>query len=230
MTLRVILADDQGIVRSGLRLILESEPDIEVVGEAVDGAQAVDAGRRIRPDLVLMDIRMPRMDGVEATRLLAGPAVDDPVPVLILTTYNLDEYVFAALRAGASGFLLKHITPDELIDAVRLVAAGEGLIAPAVTRRLIEEFAQLPPRRPPEPPGAYTSLTDRERDVLDLLVRGRSNAQIAKDLFVEPSTVKTHVGKVLSKLGLRDRVAAVIWAYEIGLVRPGDAGPADAGR
>jgi DNA-binding NarL/FixJ family response regulator len=194
----------------------------ETVDAAADGAQAVEAGRRIRPDLVLMDIRMPHMDGVEATRLLAGPAVRDPVAVLVLTTYNLDEYVFAALRAGAAGFLLKHITPDELVDAVRLVAAGEGLIAPAVTRRLIEEFAQLPARGPTEPPGPYASLTDRERDVLDLLVRGHSNAQIAKELFVEPSTVKTHVGNVLAKLGLRDRVAAVIWAYEVGLVRPGE--------
>jgi DNA-binding NarL/FixJ family response regulator len=225
VTVRVILADDQGIVRSGLRLILESERDIEIVGEVADGLQAVEAARRLRPDLVLMDIRMPRMDGVEATRLLAGPAVDDPVAVLILTTYNLDEYVFAALRAGAAGFLLKHITPEELVDAVRLVAVGEGLIAPAVTRRLIEEFAQLPERRPAEPPGIYASLTDRERAVLDLLVRGRSNAEIAGELFVEPSTVKTHVGNVLAKLSLRDRVAAVIWAYEAGLVQPGDGRP-----
>jgi DNA-binding NarL/FixJ family response regulator len=225
VTVRVILADDQGIVRSGLRLILESEPDIEVVGEAADGMQAVEAARRLRPDLVLMDIRMPRMDGVEATRLLAGPAVGDPVAVLILTTYNLDEYVFAALRAGAAGFLLKHITPEELVDAVRLVAVGEGLIAPSVTRRLIEEFAQLPERRPAEPPGVYASLTDRERAVLDLLVRGRSNAEIAGELFVEPSTVKTHVGNVLAKLSLRDRVAAVIWAYEVGLVQPADGRP-----
>jgi DNA-binding NarL/FixJ family response regulator len=225
MTLRLVLADDQGIVRSGLRLILESEPDIEVVGEAADGAQAVETARRLRPDLVLMDIRMPRLDGVEATRQLAGPGTDDPVSVLILTTYNLDEYVFAALRAGAAGFLLKHITPEELVDAVRLVAAGEGLIAPAVTRRLIEEFAQLPERRPAAPPGIYASLTDRERAVLDLLVRGRSNAEIAGELFVEPSTVKTHVGNVLAKLSLRDRVAAVIWAYEAGLVQPGDGRP-----
>ena len=223
MSLRVVLADDQGIVRSGLRLILESEPDIEVVGEAADGAQAVEAGRRLRPDLVLMDIRMPRMDGVEATRRLAGVGVGDPVPVLILTTYNLDEYVFAALRAGAAGFLLKHITPEELVEAVRVVAAGEGLISPAVTRRLIEEFAQLPERRPVEPPPPYASLTDRERAVLDLLVRGRANAEIAAELFVEPSTVKTHVGNLLAKLGLRDRVAAVIWAYEAGLVHPGEA-------
>jgi DNA-binding NarL/FixJ family response regulator len=222
VSLRVVLADDQGIVRSGLRLILESEPDIEVVGEAADGAQAVEAGRRLRPDLVLMDIRMPRMDGVEATRRLAGGGVGDPVTVLILTTYNLDEYVFAALRAGAAGFLLKHITPEELVDAVRVVAAGEGLISPAVTRRLIEEFAMLPERRPVEPPPPYASLTDRERAVLDLLVRGRANAEIAAELFVEPSTVKTHVGNLLAKLGLRDRVAAVIWAYEVGLVQPGE--------
>jgi DNA-binding NarL/FixJ family response regulator len=216
--IRVVLVDDQALVRTGLRLVLEAEPDIEVVGEAADGHQAVEAAR-LRPDLMLMDIRMPNLDGIEATRRLAGPGVADPVRVLVLTTYDVDEYVFAALRAGASGFLLKHTSPEGLVEAVRTVASGDGLIAPAVTRRLIAEFARAPAA--PAPPAELERLTDREREVLELVARGRSNAEIARELVVGPATVKTHVGRVLTKLGLRDRVEAVIWAYEAGVVQPG---------
>jgi DNA-binding NarL/FixJ family response regulator len=217
--IRVVLADDQGLVRTGLRLVLEAEPDIEVVAEAADGLQAV-AAARLRPDLVLMDIRLPNLDGIEATRRLAGPGVADPVRVLVLTTYDVDEYVFAALRAGACGFLLKHTSPEALVEAVRTVAAGDGLIAPAVTRRLIAEFARAP-AAPAAPPAELERLTDREREVLELVARGRSNAEIARELVVGQATVKTHVGRVLTKLSLRDRVEAVIWAYEAGLVQPG---------
>ena len=216
--IRLVLADDQALVRTGLRLVLEAEPDIEVVAEAADGLQAVEAAR-LRPDLVLMDIRMPNLDGIEATRRLAGPGVADPVRVLVLTTYDVDEYVFAALRAGACGFLLKHTSPEALVEAVRTVASGDGLIAPAVTRRLIAEFARAPAAR--RPPAELGRLTEREREVLELVARGRSNAEIARELVVGPATVKTHVGRVLTKLGLRDRVEAVIWAYEAGLVQPG---------
>ncbi len=216
--IRVVLADDQALVRTGLRLVLEAEPDIEVVGEAADGLQAIEAAR-LRPDLFLMDIRMPNLDGIEATRRLAGPGVADPVKVLVLTTYDVDEYVFAALRAGACGFLLKHTSPERLVEAVRTVASGDGLIAPAVTRRLIAEFARAPAAR--RPPAELARLTEREREVLELVARGRSNAEIAQELVVGPATVKTHVGRVLTKLGLRDRVEAVIWAYEAGLVQPG---------
>ena len=216
--IRVVLVDDQALVRTGLRMVLEAEPDIEVVGEAADGLRAVEAAR-LRPDLVLMDIRMPNLDGIEATRRLAGPGVADPVRVLILTTYDVDEYVFAALRAGAWGFLLKHTSPEGLVEAGRTVASGDGLIAPEVTRRLIAEFARAPAA--PAPPPELDRLTDREREVLELVARGRSNAEIARDLVVGPATVKTHVGRVLTKLGLRDRVEAVIWAYEAGLVQPG---------
>jgi DNA-binding NarL/FixJ family response regulator len=216
--IRVVLVDDQALVRTGLRLVLEAEPDIEVVGEAADGLQAVEAAR-LHPDLFLMDIRMPNLDGIEATRRLAGRGVADPARVLILTTYDLDEYVFAALRAGASGFLLKHTSPEGLVEAVRTVASGDGLIAPAVTRRLIAEFARTPaPRRPPT---ELDGLTEREREVLELVARGRSNAEIARELIVSTATVKTHVGRVLAKLGLRDRIEAVIWAYEAGVVQPG---------
>ena len=216
--IRVVLVDDQALVRTGLRLVLEAEPDIEVVGEAADGLQALEAAR-LRPDLFLMDIRMPNLDGIEATRRLAGPAVADPVRVLVLTTYDVDEYVFEALRAGACGFLLKHTSPERLVEAVRTVASGDGLIAPAVTRRLIAEFARAPAA--PTPPAELDRLTEREREVLELVARGRSNAEIARELVVGPATVKTHVGRVLTKLGLRDRVEAVIWAYEAGLVQPG---------
>jgi DNA-binding NarL/FixJ family response regulator len=219
MTIRAVLVDDQALVRTGFRMVLDAEADIEVVGEAADGLQAIQAARRLRPDLVLMDIRMPNLDGIQATRQLAGPGVADPVCVLILTTYDVDEYVFAALRAGACGFLLKHTSPEELVEAIRTVASGEGLIAPAVTRRLIAEFARTPAA--PAPPRELERLTEREREVLALVARGKSNAEIARELVVGATTVKTHVGRVLTKLGLRDRIQAVIYAYEAGLIRPG---------
>jgi DNA-binding NarL/FixJ family response regulator len=217
--IRVLLADDQALVRAGFRMVLEAQPDIEVLGEAADGRQAVEATRRLRPDVVLMDIRMPVTDGIDATRELCGPGAATGANVLILTTYDLDEYVFAALRAGACGFLLKHTSPEGLVEAVRTVAAGDGLIAPSVTRRLIAEFARTPATSPP--PTELEQLTERERAVLELVARGRSNAEIAEELVVGATTVKTHVGHVLTKLGLRDRIQAVIYAYETGLVTPG---------
>ncbi len=219
MTIRVVLVDDQALVRTGFRMVLDAEADIEVAGEAADGLQAIQAARRLRPDVVLMDIRMPNLDGIQATQQLAGPDVADPVGVLILTTYDVDAYVFAALRAGACGFLLKHTSLEELVEAIRTVASGEGLIAPAVTRRLIAEFARTPAA--PEPPRELERLTEREREVLALVARGKSNAEIARELVVGATTVKTHVGRVLTKLGLRDRIQAVIYAYEAGLIRPG---------
>lgn len=222
MTIRLLLADDQDLVRTGVRMILESEPDLEIVGEARDGREAVAKARRLRPDVVLMDIRMPAVDGVAATAELT--ALEPPLStrVLILTTYDLDEYVFAALRAGAAGFLLKHAPSDELVAAVRTVARGDGLLAPQITRRVIEAFADVPTPSG-DPPAELARLTERERDTFDLVVRGRTNAEIAQALHVEPSTVKTHVAHALGKLGLRDRVAAVIYAYEHGLLAPGDA-------
>ncbi|MFL6190246.1 MAG: response regulator [Actinomycetes bacterium] len=219
--IRVLVVDDQGLVRAGFRMILEAQPDIEVVGEAADGLDAVAAARRLRPDVVLMDIRMPRLDGLEATRRLAGPGVADPVRVLMLTTFDLDEYVFEALRAGASGFLLKDLPREDLVAAVRVVAAGDALLAPQVTRRLIEEFARRPPPAGGRDPAALAALTARERETLELLARGLTNAELAEALYVSEHTVKTHVGNVLAKLGLRDRIHAVILAYEIGLVQPG---------
>jgi DNA-binding NarL/FixJ family response regulator len=220
VTIRVLLVDDQDLVRTGVRMILEVEDDIAVVGEARDGSEAVTMARRLRPDVILMDVRMPDVDGVEATRRLS--ALDPPLPsqVLILTTYDLDEYVFAALRAGAAGFLLKHAPGEALVDGIRTVARGEGLLAPQITRRVIEAFADVPDE-PGPPPLELDRLTSRERDVFALLVRGRTNAEIAGELFVEPSTVKTHVAHALAKLGLPDRVAAVIYAYESGLLTPG---------
>jgi DNA-binding NarL/FixJ family response regulator len=221
-TIRVLVVDDQGLVRAGFRMILEAQPDIEVVGEAADGLDAVAAARRLRPDVVLMDIRMPRLDGLEATRRLAGPGVADPVRVLMLTTFDLDEYVFEALRAGASGFLLKDLPREDLVAAVRVVAAGDALLAPQVTRRLIEEFARRPAPGGGDP-AALAALTARERETLELLARGLTNAELAEALYVSEHTVKTHVGNVLAKLGLRDRIHAVILAYEVGLVQPGQA-------
>ena len=222
MTIRIVVADDQELVRAGFRAILDAQPDMEVVAEAADGVQAVEAARRWRPDVVLMDVRMPRMDGLEATRRLAGPDAAGPVKVLMVTTFDLDEYVFEALRAGAAGFLLKDVRRSGLVEAVRVVAAGEALLAPSVTRRLIGEFvrARPPARTSRNPPPEISTLTAREREVLELIARGRSNAEIAADLTIGEQTVKTHVSNVLSKLLLRDRVHAVILAYETGLIRP----------
>jgi DNA-binding NarL/FixJ family response regulator len=218
---RVLIADDQALVRAGFRKLLEAA-DIEVVGEAADGQQAVDRARRLRPTLVLMDIRMPRLDGIEATRRLTS-ADGDAMRVLILTTFGLDEYVYEALRAGASGFMLKDAPPEELLAAVEVVARGDALIAPAVTRSVIEEFARRSPAPGPLPP-QLEELTAREREVLELLARGLSNAEIAERLVVSDGTVKTHVAHVLAKLGVRDRVHAVILAYESGVISPGQIG------
>ena len=218
--IRVVLVDDQALVRTGLRMVLEAEPDIEVVGEAADGLQAVEAAR-LRPDLMLMDIRMPNLDGIEATRRLAGPGVVDPVRVLVLTTYDVDEYVFEALRAGACGFLLKHTSPEGLVEAVRTVASGDGLIAPAVTRRLIAEFATRAGRGPAASSPDLEQLTEREREVMGLVAAGLSNDEIAAKLVVSPATAKTHVSRAMVKLGARDRAQLVVFAYESGLVRPG---------
>jgi DNA-binding NarL/FixJ family response regulator len=215
--LRIVVVDDQHLVRTGFRMILESEDDLEVVGEAPDGASAVQMCRRLDPDVVLMDVRMPVMDGIEATGRLAGPDVAHPTRVLILTTFDLDDYVYAALRNGASGFVLKDTPPEDLVRAVRLVARGEALLAPSVTRRLIDELAQV--ARPAPPPG-LALLTEREREVLTHMARGQSNGEIADELSLGETTVKTHVGRVLTKLGLRDRVQAVVLAYESGLVSP----------
>jgi DNA-binding NarL/FixJ family response regulator len=221
--IKVVLADDQELVRTGFRMILRAEGDLEVVGEAADGDEAVTLAARLRPDVVLMDIRMPRLDGLAATRkILALPATK--TRVLILTTFDEDAYVFEALRAGASGFLLKTVPADQLVAGVREVAAGEALLAPAITRRLIERFAEaIEPD--PTPPRGYYELTAREREVFLLLARGLSNAEIAAELIVEPSTIKTHVAAVLSKLGVRDRVGAVVVAYESGLVGRRSAQP-----
>jgi DNA-binding NarL/FixJ family response regulator len=217
VTVRVVIADDQALVRTGFRAIVSHEPDLDVVGEAGDGYAAVEQARLHRPDVVLMDIRMPGMDGLEATRLLATNG--STTRVLILTTFDLDEYVFTALRAGASGFLLKDAPADQLLTAIRVIAAGDALIAPSVTRRLIAEFAHRP--APTDRPEQLESLTPRERDVLRLLARGMSNAEIAAALFLGDATIKTHVSRILAKLGLRDRVQAVVLAYESGLTRPG---------
>jgi DNA-binding NarL/FixJ family response regulator len=225
VTIRLLLADDQDLVRTGVRMILETEPDLEIVGEARDGREAVAKARRLQPDVVLMDIRMPDVDGVAATAELTALQPPLATRVLILTTYDLDEYVFAALRVGAAGFLLKHAPSDELVAAVRTVARGEGLLAPQITRRVIEAFADVP-ELSGDPPEELARLTERERDTFDLVVRGRTNAEIAQALHVEPSTVKTHVAHALAKLGLRDRVAAVIFAYEHGLLAPGDGAAA----
>ncbi|GAA2759522.1 response regulator transcription factor [Actinopolymorpha rutila] len=218
---RVLLVDDQPLLRTGFRMILESEPDIVVVGEAGDGQKAVAEARALQPDVVLMDIRMPRMDGVEATRLITGTERGGTVRVLVLTTFDLDEYVVDALRAGASGFLLKDVPPEDLADAIRIVARGEAVVAPTVTRRLLDRFATVLPSTNTESAQELAHLTEREREVLRLMSRGMSNAEIAGELYVSETTVKTHVGNVLAKLGLRDRVQAVVFAYESGLVRPG---------
>lgn len=217
MTIRVLVADDQQMVRAGFRLILSAEPDIEVVAEASDGGEAVTLARQLRPDVVLMDIRMPTLDGLAATRKLLVDAPAGVARVIVLTTFDDDEYVFGALQAGASGFLLKNSAPERLIDAIRVVAGGEALLAPSVTRQVIDEFARHPARRVAPPP-ELSELTDRERDVLREIATGLTNAEIAARLYVSEATVKTHVSRLLMKLGLRDRVHAVIYAYEHGLV------------
>jgi DNA-binding NarL/FixJ family response regulator len=213
VNIRVLLADDQPLVLAGLRTILEAEPDIEVVGEARDGERAVALARDLAPDVVLMDVRMPRVDGLTATRQLAG----DPVRVVMLTTFDLDEYVYEALRAGACGFLVKDIPDDQLAAGVRAAARGETLLAPSVTRRLIETYTRRPPGSQALPPGA-DELTAREREIWLLIARGLSNSEIAQQLIIGEATVKTHVARVLAKLGARDRVSAVVLAYEAGLV------------
>jgi DNA-binding NarL/FixJ family response regulator len=224
VTVRIVVADDHHVVRTGFAALLGTQPDFTVVGTACDGTEAVRVCRELSPDVVLMDVRMPGMDGIEATRLLAGTAGEGP-RVLILTTFDLDHYVYDALCAGASGFLLKDATAERLFDAVRVVAAGEALLAPAVTRRLISEFARLRPRPDAPPAAALATLTPRETQVLRLVAAGLSNPEIAARLVVTEETVKTHVSRMLSKLGLRDRTQAVVTAYETGLVVPGSKAP-----
>ena len=217
--MRILLADDQPLLRTGFRMVLGGEPDLDIVAEAGDGVEAVDLARRLLPDVVLMDIRMPRMDGVAATRIIVEAKL--PVRVLILTTFDLDEYVVGALRAGASGFLAKDVPADDLVTAIRTVAAGEAVVAPRILKRLLDKFAESLPDPSAAPPRDLRVLTDREREVLVQLARGLSNAEIAKELSVSETTVKTHVGRVLHKLRLRDRAQAVVLAYESGLVQPG---------
>jgi DNA-binding NarL/FixJ family response regulator len=219
VTIRVVLVDDQDLVRFGFRMILEAEDDITIVGEASDGEQAIDVTRRSQPDVVLMDVQMPRLDGLEATQRLGDdPGIDSRV--VILTTFEQDEYVFEALRAGASGFLLKNSRPEELVHAVRVVASGDALLSPAITRRVIHDYVRRPER--PKDDRALDRLTEREVEVLRLLATGKSNAELAAEMFLGEGTVKTHVSNLLSKLGLRDRVQAVVFAYESGLVERRD--------
>ena len=221
MTVRVLIVDDQALVRAGFKMILESEPEIEIVGEAEDGAQAVEAARELSPDVILMDIRMPNLDGLEATRRILDVPGEAP-RILMLTTFDLDEYVYEALRAGASGFMLKDTPPEQLVAAIHVVASGDALLSPAITKRVIEEFSRRPPSTvATELPPKVADLTARELEVLGFMARGLSNAEIAKDLFVSETTVKTHVARILMKLDLRDRVQAVVFAYETGLVQPG---------
>jgi DNA-binding NarL/FixJ family response regulator len=222
VSIRVLLVDDQQLIRAGFRMILDAEEDIEVVGECSDGTQAIDSVKRLKPQVVLMDIRMPEMDGIEATRRVTAVDGDDAVRVLMLTTFDLDEYVYDALRAGASGFLLKDVPADQLVAGIRTVASGDALLAPSVTRRLISEFSRSAPSQREEPK-ALEDLTPRELEVFKLIARGMSNAEIAASLVVSETTVKTHVARVLMKLGLRDRVQAVVMAYEAGVVSPGQA-------
>jgi DNA-binding NarL/FixJ family response regulator len=227
MSIRVLIADDQALVRAGFRMILDAEDDLEVVGEAVDGLEAVAMSRELRPDVVLMDIRMPQLDGIEATRKVAALEGAGPVRVLMLTTFDLNEYVYEALRAGASGFLLKDVPPEQLAAGIRVVAAGEALLAPSITKRLIAEFAHAAPAAAASPPPGLDELTARELEVFRLIARGLSNAEIAAHLIVGETTVKTHVARVLMKLGLRDRVQAVVLAYESGVATPGATAAGD---
>jgi DNA-binding NarL/FixJ family response regulator/class 3 adenylate cyclase len=220
--IRVLIVDDQALVRAGFRMILEAEQDIEVAGEAADGREAVAEARRVRPNVVLMDVRMPEMDGIEATRVLLGQDGAE-TRVVMLTTFDMDEYVYEALRAGASGFLLKDVPPEQLVEGIRAVASGDALLAPSITRRVIEEFVRRPPDSARTPPPVLGELTPREIEVLKLIARGLSNAEIAAELVVSETTVKTHVAHVLTKLRLRDRVQAVVFAYESGLVEPGES-------
>jgi DNA-binding NarL/FixJ family response regulator len=218
MTIRVLVADDQELVRTGLRVILDTQPGIEVVGAAADGREAVALAHRLRPDVCLLDIRMPEMDGIEATRRLAGPDVADPIAVVIITTFDIDELVHGALKAGARGFLLKDAGPELLAQAVRAAANGDALISPSVTARLLATFSAPSPQRPPVQP--LGPLTDREEEVLLTVARGRTNAEIARQLHISLSTVKTHIGSLMAKLGARNRVEVAIWAYETGRVTP----------
>jgi DNA-binding NarL/FixJ family response regulator len=222
MTIRVLVADDQSMVRAGFRMLLSGEPDIEVVAEASNGIEAVDKAARFRPTVVLMDIRMPELDGLEATRRIL--ASDDTARILILTTFDLDEYVYEALRAGASGFVLKDDPPEQLLTAVRIVAGGEALLSPAITKRVIKRFTRIPH---PAPPRKLEDLSDRERDVYRLIARGLSNAEIGRELYISEATVKTHVTQILRKLNLRDRVQAVVLAYEAGLFDTDTQPPSD---
>ena len=221
MTVTVVVADDQEIVRTGLTMILNAQPDIEVVGEAADGRRAVEVARRLRPDVCLFDIRMPMVDGIEATRVLAGPGVSDPMAVVVITTFDLDEYVYAALRAGARGFLLKDAGPVVLAQAVHAAAAGDALIAPSVTARLLEAFASAGPAATPAQP--VEALTEREEQVLAAVAGGCTNSEVADRLYITLSTVKTHITSLMNKLGARNRVEIAIWAYETGRVRRGKA-------
>jgi DNA-binding NarL/FixJ family response regulator len=225
--IRIVIADDQPLVRAGLKMMLEVEPDIEIVGEAADGVEAVRVVRSAAPDVVLMDVRMPQLDGIAATRTLLDGRLSSPPKVLMLTTFDLDEYVYEALRAGASGFVLKDLSPEQLVDAIRVVAGGEALLAPTVTKRMITEYVRRPPAQARQPPRALEDLTPREREMLTYVAKGMSNAEIAAAAFVSEPTVKTHVARILMKLGLRDRVQVVVFAYEHGLTEPGSRETAD---
>jgi DNA-binding NarL/FixJ family response regulator len=219
VVIRLLLADDEAMVRKGLRLVLEAEDDLQVVGEAADGIEAIEETERLRPDVVLMDVRMPRLDGVEACRRLVA---ESEAKVVVLTTFDLDEHLFEAVRAGASGFLLKASPPEELVAAIRAASAGNALVEPKMTKRLLDEFARRPGQPPPgQVPDRFSELTEREVDVLHEVVRGASNAEIAERLYISETTVKTHVNHILSKLGVRDRIQAVVLAYDYGVVEPG---------
>ena len=222
MTIGVLIADEQALVRAGFRMILDAEPEMEVVGEASDGREAVDQVHALRPDVVLMDIRMPELDGLEAARRILSAPDDGAPKILMLTTFDLDEYVYEALRAGASGFLLKDTPPEQLVGAIHVIAQGEALLSPSITRRVISEFVKGAGPKPQAQFPRLQDLTARELEVMKLIARGLSNAEIAKTLYVSETTVKTHVARILMKLGLRDRVQAVVLAYEAGVVQPGD--------